>query len=73
MNGSKAPLGAYDWAQIEEGVLKKRLVHGVGMAFILASPLWITLSEPREYVNFGISLALGILLVAYGRMMPGTR
>jgi hypothetical protein len=49
--------------------LKKRIVHGLGLALILMSPLWITLSEPREYANFGISLALGILLLVYGRTM----
>jgi hypothetical protein len=38
------------------------------MALILASPLWITYSEPRDYLRFGISLALGILLVVYSRL-----
>jgi hypothetical protein len=37
------------------------------MALILASPLWITYSEPSDYFRFGISLALGILLLVLSR------
>ena len=48
--------------------MKTRILHGLGMALILASPLWITYSEPRDYLRFGISLALGILLVVYSRL-----
>ena len=33
------------------------------MAFLLASPLWITTQQPPNYLNFGVSLALGILLL----------
>ncbi len=43
--------------------MKKRLLHGLGMALILASPLWITLEERANYFNFGVSVALGILLL----------
>jgi hypothetical protein len=38
------------------------------MALILASPLWITYSEPREFFRFGISLVLGILLIVLSRL-----
>jgi hypothetical protein len=44
-------------------VMKKRLLHGFGMAFLLASPIWITMQDPANYLNFGISLILGILLL----------
>lgn len=43
--------------------MKKRALHGFGMALMLASPLWITMSEPPNYPNFGVSLVLGILLL----------
>lgn len=33
------------------------------MAFLLASPLWITMSDPPNYLTFGVSLVLGILLL----------
>ena len=42
--------------------VKKRLLHGLGMALLLASPFWLTLEEPPNYFSFGISLSLGILL-----------
>jgi hypothetical protein len=43
--------------------MKKRLIHGVGMALLLASPIWITMQEPSNYFNFALSLVLGILLL----------
>ena len=43
--------------------MKKRALHGLGMAFLLASPLWITMQEPPSYLNFAVSLVLGILLL----------
>jgi hypothetical protein len=43
--------------------VKKRLLHGFGFALMLASPIWITMSETPNYFNFAISLALGILLL----------
>ncbi len=46
--------------------MKKRLLHGLGMALMLASPIWITLEKPSNYFNFGISLVLGILLIILG-------
>ena len=30
---------------------------------MLASPLWITMEKPPNYLNFGVSLVLGILLL----------
>jgi hypothetical protein len=50
--------------------VKKRVLHGFGIALILASPMWITLTEPRDYFRFAISLALGILLLLYERLTP---
>jgi hypothetical protein len=46
--------------------VKKRLLHGVGTALMLASPFWLTLEEPPNYFAFGISLSLGILVNVLG-------
>ena len=35
----------------------------LALALLLFSPIWITMSEPRNYLNFGVSLVLGILLL----------
>jgi len=43
--------------------MKKRLLHGFGMAFLLASPLWITMQKRSNYFNFAFSLIIGILLL----------
>lgn len=53
--------------------MRKRLLHGLGMALLLASPIWITLTTPPSYVNFGISLALGILLLILGHYTPESK
>jgi hypothetical protein len=42
---------------------KKRLLYGLGMALMLASPMWLTFEKPPNYFNFAISLLLGILLL----------
>jgi hypothetical protein len=46
--------------------MKKRLLHGVGMALMLASPIWLTIEKPPNYFNFAISLILGVLLLVLG-------
>ena len=48
--------------------MKKRALHGFGMALLLASPIWLTLERPPKYFNFAISLLLGILLLILGRL-----
>ena len=59
--------------------MKKRALHGLGIALMLASPLWITMQEPPSYLNFGVSLVLGILLLILasktnpGRLTPSTK
>ncbi len=35
---------------------------------MLASPMWITFEKPPNYFTFGISLLLGILLLALGQL-----
>jgi hypothetical protein len=62
-----------DASQVEAAYLKKRILHGFGMALILASPLWITFSEPSDYLRFGISLAVGILLLVLSRYTPESK
>ncbi len=46
--------------------MKKRLLHGLGMALMLASPIWLTMEKPPNYFNFAISLILGVLLLVLG-------
>ncbi|MFB3814189.1 MAG: hypothetical protein ACE14L_08760 [Terriglobales bacterium] len=42
---------------------KKRILHGFGLALVLLSPMWIVVQEPRDFRTFGLSLAVGILLL----------
>jgi hypothetical protein len=52
--------------------VKKLALHGLGIALMLASPIWITMQEPPSYLNFGVSLVLGILLlVLASKTNPG--
>lgn len=53
--------------------MKKRLLHGFGIALVLASPLWITMQKPSSYFNFAISLAIGILLLILAWQTTPTR
>jgi hypothetical protein len=53
--------------------VKKRFLHGFGMALLLASPLWLTIEKPPNYFNFGIGISLGILLNVLGLLSPGAR
>ena len=48
--------------------MKKRLLDGLGLALMLASPIWLTFANPPNYFNFGISLLLGVLLFVLGRL-----
>ena len=43
--------------------MKKRALYGFGMALVLASPIWITMQETPNYLNFALSLITGILLL----------
>ena len=43
--------------------MEKRLLHGFGIAVVLASPIWITMQEQPNYLNFALSLVIGILLL----------
>ncbi len=55
----------------------KRILQAFGWALLLASPLWITMSQPANYTNFAISLVLGLLLLllslTYAPSGSGTR
>lgn len=53
--------------------MKKRLLHGLGMALLLASPIWVTLTTPPSYLNFAISLVLGLLLLVLGHYTPESK
>ncbi len=52
--------------------MRKRLFHGVGLALLLASPIWITIEKPPNYFNFGVSLVLGVLLLVLGLLSGPT-
>jgi hypothetical protein len=49
--------------------MKRGLLLGFGLPLLLFSPLWLTLAEPRNYLNFGICFVLGILLIL--GLLPG--
>ena len=53
--------------------MKRRLLHGFGIAFLLASPIWITMQEPSNYFNFALSLVIGILLLILAWQTTPTR
>ena len=55
--------------------MKKRILHGLGLAFLLASPIWLTMGKAPNYFNFAISFLLGILLLVLGLLSakPPTR
>jgi hypothetical protein len=53
--------------------LKKSLLHGFGLALVVASPLWLTLEKPPNYLNFTVSAALGILLLVLSRLSSESR
>ena len=40
-------------------------MQGFGIALMLASPIWLTMSETPNYFNFAISLIIGILLLIF--------
>jgi hypothetical protein len=44
-------------AQYNKQAMKKRLLHGFGVALMLASPIWLTFEKPPNYLNFAISFA----------------
>jgi hypothetical protein len=50
--------------------MKKRLLHGFGVALVLASPIWITMQETPNYVNFALSVITGILLLILASQIP---
>jgi hypothetical protein len=35
--------------------MKKRALHGIGMALLLASPIWITMRERPNYFNCALA------------------
>jgi hypothetical protein len=51
---------------VKPSAWKERILHGLGLALLLASPIWLTFEKPPNYLNFGISLLLGILLLVLG-------
>jgi hypothetical protein len=53
--------------------MKKHLLHGLGPALMLASPIWLTIEKPPNYFNFAIGLALGILLLVLARLSTASK
>jgi len=50
--------------------MKKRVLQGLGMALLLASPIWLTFSKPPNYFNFGVSSVLGVVLLVLALSVP---
>ena len=50
--------------------VKKRALYGFGMALVLASPIWITMQETPNYINFALSLVTGLLLLLLASQTP---
>lgn len=63
---------AQGYSSAGEILLLKRLLTGLGIGTMLASPMWLTLRETPSYPTFGICLAAGIvLLIIAGRVKAG--
>lgn len=48
--------------------MKKRALQGLGLALIIASPMWLILMEPPDYLTFGIATLLGALLLVLAHL-----
>ena len=55
------------------GAVKRHLLHSFGLAFLLASPIWLTMSKPPKYLNFALSAAIGLLLLVLRAGIPETK
>lgn len=53
--------------------MKKRALHGFGLALLLASPMWLTMERPPNYFTFGVSALLGILLLVLAHFSPESK
>ena len=47
-------------------------MNGLGLALLLASPIWITMSDQPNYLNFALSAVLGILLMVMAHYTPAS-
>ena len=70
---SKCAISASTGTPARGEVMKKRLLHGFGIALVLASPLWITMQQKPNYFNFALSLIIGILLLILAWQTTPTR
>lgn len=50
--------------------MKKRIQQGFGLALVVASPMWLTMEKPPDYEKFGISIGLGLALLALSYFSP---
>ncbi len=50
--------------------MKRHLLHSFGLAFLLASPIWLTMPKPPKYLNFALSVAIGVLLLVLRANTP---
>ena len=60
-------------ATTENGVVKRHLLRSFGLAFLLASPIWLTVSKSPNYLNCGLSAAIGILLLLLRASIPAPK
>ena len=49
--------------RVQCGSVKKRILQGFGLALVVASPMWLTMERPPNYLTFGVCVGLGILLL----------
>jgi hypothetical protein len=50
--------------------VKRHLLQSFGLAFLLAAPIWLTVSKPPKYLNCALSAAIGILLLVLRAGIP---
>lgn len=53
--------------------MKKRMLQGFGLALVVASPMWLTMEQPPDYVKFGIAISLGLFLLALSYFYPAEK
>lgn len=57
----------------QESRMKKRMLQGFGLALVVASPMWLTMEQPPDYVKFGIAISLGLFLLALSYFYPAEK
>lgn len=48
--------------------MKRRAFQAIGLALVIASPIWHTMAEQPNYFLFANAFLLGLLLIVLGRL-----